>query len=203
MTRPQAAKYALWAALALPALVWLNQARAFDPYDWEELLHPTGELSARLLILALALTPLVMLLPRVQPLRWLLRHRRAFGVAAFGYAALHTGLYLGAMGNLDDILAEALAIGIWPGWAAFVLMIPLALTSNDAAMRAMKAGWKRLQRLAYPAAILTLVHWVFIHNNVEVALAHFAPLALLEGWRLTRRFRPQAVASPLHAPGKD
>lgn len=188
MTHPHVRKLALWLLLALPAIYWLNQARALDPYDWEELLHPTGELSARLLILALALTPLVMLLPRVQPLRWLLRHRRAFGVAAFGYAALHTALYLGAMGNLDDILAEALAIGIWPGWAAFALMIPLALTSNDAAMRALKAGWKRLQRLAYPVAVLTLVHWVFIHNNLTVALAHFAPLALLEAWRLARRF---------------
>jgi sulfoxide reductase heme-binding subunit YedZ len=58
-------------------------------------------------------------------------------------------------------------------------------------MRALKAGWKRLQRLAYPAAVLTLVHWLFIHNNRWVALAHFAPLALLELWRLSRRFTPR------------
>lgn len=188
MTRAQTQKLLLWAVLALPAALWLVQASRMDPYDWEELLHPTGELSARLLILALALTPLVQLFPNAKPLRWMIRHRRAVGVAAFGYAALHTGLYLGAMGNLDDVLAEALAIGIWPGWAAFALMLPLALTSNDWSMRALKSGWKRLQRLAYPAAVLTLVHWVFIHNNTTVALAHFAPLALLELWRLSRRF---------------
>ena len=188
MTRAQTRKLALWAVLAIPAVLWFVQAGGMDPYDWEELLHPTGELSARLLIVALALTPLVQLLPSAQPLRWLIRHRRTIGVAAFGYAALHTGLYLGAMGNLADILAEALAIGIWPGWAALALMLPLALTSNDAAMRALGAGWKRLQRLAYPAAVLTLVHWLFIHNNRWVALAHFAPLALLELWRLSRRF---------------
>ena len=191
MTRPQLQKFALWAVLAIPAALWLAQASRMDPYDWEELLHPSGELSARLLIVALALTPLVQLFPDAGPLRWLIRHRRAIGVAAFGYAALHTGLYIGAMGNLDDILAEALAIGIWPGWAAFALMLPLALTSNDRSMRAMKAGWKRLQRLAYPAAVLTLVHWLFIHNNRWVALAHFAPLALLELWRLSRRFTPR------------
>jgi sulfoxide reductase heme-binding subunit YedZ len=191
VTRPQALKLALWAALAVPALIWLAQARGMDPYDWEELLHPTGELSARLLIVALALTPLVQLLPGVGLLRWLVRHRRAIGVAAFGYAALHTALYLGAMGNLDDVLAEALAIGIWPGWAAFALMLPLAFTSNDAAMRWLKAGWKRLQRLAYPAAVLTLVHWIFIHNNIWVALAHFAPLAALQAWRLTRSLTPR------------
>jgi sulfoxide reductase heme-binding subunit YedZ len=48
-----------------------------------------------------------------------------------------------------------------------------------------------VQRLAYPAAVLTLVHWVFIHNNVVVALAHFLPLAALEAWRIGRRFTPQ------------
>ncbi len=191
MTRPQIHKRLLWSLLAIPAVLWLAQASRLDPHDWEALLHPTGELSARLLIVALALTPLVQIVPQAKPLRWLIRHRRALGVAAFGYAALHTGLYLGAMGNLDDILAEALAIGIWPGWAAFALMLPLALTSNDAAMRALGAGWKRLQRLAYPAAVLTLVHWVFIHNNTAVAFAHFAPLALLELWRLARRFTPR------------
>jgi sulfoxide reductase heme-binding subunit YedZ len=191
VTRAQTQKLLLWAALAIPAALWLAQASRMDSYDWEELLHPTGELSARLLIIALALTPLIQLFPNATPLRWLIRHRRAIGVAAFGYAALHTALYLGAMGNLDDVLAEALAIGIWPGWAALALMLPLALTSNDWSMRALKAGWKRLQRLAYPAAVLTLVHWVFIHNNRWVALAHFAPLALLELWRLSRRFTPR------------
>jgi sulfoxide reductase heme-binding subunit YedZ len=186
MDRSRASKFALWAALAVPAMLWTAEARALDPLDWEALLHPTGELAARLLIVALALTPLSRLLPRARPLRWLLAQRRAFGLAAFGYALLHTLFYLGAMGSLDDILAEALAIGIWPGWAALFLMLPLALTSSDAAMRAMKGGWKRLQRLAYPAALLTLVHWMFIHNNPEVALLHFAPLAVLQGWRLAQ-----------------
>jgi sulfoxide reductase heme-binding subunit YedZ len=191
VTRPQIHKLLLWGLLAIPAALGLAQASRLDPYDWEDLLHPTGELSARLLIVALALTPLVQLFPNAGPLRWLIRHRRAFGVAAFGYAALHTAFYVGAMGNLDDIRAEALAIGIWPGWAALAVMLPLALTSNDAAMRALRAGWKRLQRLAYPAAVLTLVHWLFIHNNRWTALAHFAPLALLELWRLSRRFTPR------------
>ncbi|MGL6043134.1 MAG: ferric reductase-like transmembrane domain-containing protein [Sandaracinobacteroides sp.] len=181
-------KYALWAALTVPACIWLGQASLVNPADWEELLHPTGELSALLLIAALALTPLLQLFPASAVLRWLVRNRRALGVAAFGYAALHTALYIGALGNLEDILAEALAIGIWPGWAALALMLPLAATSTDAAMRRLKSGWKRLQRLAYPAAMLTLVHWIFIHNNTLVALAHFAPLACLEAWRITRRF---------------
>ena len=59
------------------------------------------------------------------------------------------------------------------------LMVPLAITSNDAAVRALRAGWKTLQRLAYPAAVLVLIHWIFIHNNLGPALLHFAPLMLL------------------------
>ncbi|MGL6043941.1 MAG: hypothetical protein ACRC1J_08460, partial [Sandaracinobacteroides sp.] len=90
-------KYALWAALAVPACIWLGQASLLDPADWEELLHPTGELSARLLIAALVLTPLLQLFPASAVLRWLVRNRRALGVAAFGYAVLHTALYIGAL----------------------------------------------------------------------------------------------------------
>lgn len=181
-------KLLLWALLSIPALLMIG--RAFDPAIYfEDLLHPSGEWSARLIILALMLTPLSMLLPRAAWVRWLLRRRRAFGVGAFGYALLHLLFYLLEMGTLESILAEIGALGIWTGWAAFLLMTPLALTSNDAAMRALKAGWKRLQRLAYPAAILTLVHWIFVHDNLVPALLNFAPLAALELWRLTRSLR--------------
>jgi sulfoxide reductase heme-binding subunit YedZ len=72
-----------------------------------------------------------------------------------------------------------------------LLFVPLALTSNDASMRALKAGWKRLQRLVYPAALLVLVHWIFIHNNLGPALVHFVPLALLVAARF---FLPRTSA---------
>ncbi|WP_448584872.1 ferric reductase-like transmembrane domain-containing protein [Thermaurantiacus sp.] len=176
----------LWLLLALPALVWSWQAAGLAAADLEELLPPTGELSARLLIVALAVTPLARLFPGRGWTGWLVRHRRALGVAAFGYAALHTLFYLIAVGTWDAIAAEAGAIGIWPGWAALALMAPLALTSNDAAMRALRAGWKRLHRLAYPAAGFALLHWIFVHNGLVPALLHAAPLAVLEAWRVVR-----------------
>ncbi len=175
----------LWALLSIPALLMI--LRAFDPdIYFEDLLHPSGEWSARLIIAALMLTPLSMLLPRQGWVKWLLRRRRALGVAAFGYALLHLLFYLLEMATLASILAEIGALGIWTGWVAFLLMVPLALTSNDAAMRALKAGWKRLQRLAYPAALLTLVHWMFVHDNAVSALGNFAPLAALWLWRIAR-----------------
>ena len=177
-----------WLVLSVPAVPMIAAAMQPDA-AYEELLHPTGEWSARLLILALMLTPLAGLLPRARPVRWLLARRRAIGVAAFAYALLHLVLYVVEMGTLGDILAELGALGIWTGWAAFALMLPLALTSNDAAMRTLKAGWKRLQRLAYPAAVLTVVHWAFVHDGVAGALANSAPLIVLQLLRLGRRFR--------------
>ena len=76
-----------------------------------------------------------------------------------------------------------------------VLLVPLALTSSDAAMHALGRNWKRVQRLAYPAAVLTLVHWLAIHDGVLVALLHFAPLALLELIRVYRRRIPATATA--------
>lgn len=178
-----------WLLVALPALAMLN-ALASGATDLSDLLHPTGETSARLMIAAMTIAPLIAVIGAQGWLRWLLARRRALGVAAFGYALLHLIFYVIDMGTLDDMLAEFAAPGIWTGWVAFVLMIPLALSSNDASMRALRAGWKKLQRLAYPAALFSLAHWIFVHNNLGIALAHFAPLAIV----LVLRFfvsRPQ------------
>jgi methionine sulfoxide reductase heme-binding subunit len=183
-------RWFLWALLALPALAMLSgYARGeIDPAD---LLHPTGEFSARFMIVAMAIAPLIAVIGTRHWLQWLAARRRWLGVAAFSYAVLHLIFYLIDMGNLADILAEIGALGIWTGWAAMLLMLPLALTSNDAAMRALKSAWKRVQRLAWPAALLTLVHWIFVHNNIGPALVHFAPLALLFLLRLFRISLPQ------------
>ena len=188
-------RYVLWLLLALPAMVWLSRASGMDAVDLEDLLHPTGELSARLLIAALAITPLAVILPGNRVIGWLRRQRRAIGLAAFGYGALHLVFYLIAMGTLVDVVAELGATGIWTGWLALALLVPLALTSTNAAMHALGRNWKRVQRLAYPAAILTLVHWLAIHDGVAVALAHFVPLAVLEAIRISRRRSPLAATA--------
>lgn len=186
-------KYLLWMLLAVPALLF---ARTYITADiWPgDLLHPTGEMSARLIIFALMLTPLSLLFKGQGWIRWLVRHRRAFGVAAFGYALLHLLFYVRDMETVENMLAEAGALGIWTGWVSFLLLLPLALTSNQASMRLLKAGWKRLQRLAYPAALLTLAHWMFVHDDTMAALLHFAPLAALEFYRIVHHARARSWA---------
>jgi sulfoxide reductase heme-binding subunit YedZ len=183
---------AFWLLLAVPALLalfgwWQGRIDSMD------MLHPTGEWSARLMIIAMMIGPLVSLFgPRFWT-NWLLARRRYLGVGAFLYAMLHLLFYIIDMGNVDDMLAEFRAPGIWTGWAAMAIMVPLAATSNDAAMRALRAGWKRLQRLVYVAALLTLLHWMWVHNSYTGAVVHFAPLALL--W-IARFAKPFLNTSP-------
>jgi sulfoxide reductase heme-binding subunit YedZ len=179
-------RFSLWALLALPAVAMLsNYGRG--SVEALDLLHPSGELSARLMIIAIAISPLISLFGSRKWLQWMAVRRRAFGVAAFAYAVLHLVFYIINMGNVADMVAEALAPGIWTGWAAFILMMVPAVLSNDPSMRALKAQWKRLQRLVYPAAVLTLLHWIWVHNNLGPALVHFIPLALIVA---LRAFKP-------------
>ena len=187
MKRVGADKGVLWAVLAVPAALALHRY-ATAPGIWPgDLLHPTGEWSARFIIFALMLTPLSQLLPASRAVKWLVRHRRAFGVAAFAYAVLHLIFYVLDMETVAAMLAEIGAPAIWTGWLALLCMAAPAAASSDAAMRLLRRNWKRVQRLAYPAAILTLVHWLLIHDGKVSALVHFAPLILLQALRLARQ----------------
>ena len=90
------------------------------------------------------------------------------------------------MGSLEAILGEFLALGIWTGWLAMAIFVPLALTSTDSAVRRLGVNWKRLQQSVYVAAVATLLHWIFVHNNLGPAMVHFLPLAALEAYRIFR-----------------
>lgn len=196
-----ASRLFIWGLLALPSVPMILAVLSGQPGPdgrpvTEMLLHPTGEFSARFMIIAMILTPLRMMFPGSGFWRWMMQRRRYFGVAAFAYAAFHTVLYLVDMGSLRAILGEFLALGIWTGWLALFVFVPLAVTSNDWSVRRMGAAWKRLQRWVYLAAVATLLHWIFVHNNLGPALVHFLPLAGLEAYRIWKnrtRGRPQAA----------
>ena len=188
-------KYILWIVLSIPAIGMLIGYFSGNASS-EKLLHPTGEFSARFMIIALLATPLLVFFRRfgwsLKVPQWLVRYRRAFGVAAFTYALLHTVFYLIDNGVLADILSELKSADIWTGWLAFIIFIPLAITSNDRSQRRLKTAWKQLQRWVYPAAVLTLLHWIFIHNEFGPALVHFLPLAVLELFRVYCHYKPSS-----------
>jgi sulfoxide reductase heme-binding subunit YedZ len=181
----------LWMLLSLPALLLLAGLRQPEA-DLDRLTAESGEWAARFLVAALMVTPLVRLAPALGGLR---RHRRAIGLAAFGTSLVHLGFYLASMEALDLVLAEIGAPGIWTGWLALLLLVPLALTSHDAAMRWLGRNWQRLQRLAYPAAILTLAHMALVHDGLGDALILGVPLLLLQLTRLLPRSTLRKVPS--------
>ncbi|MCP3970248.1 MAG: iron reductase [Rhodobacteraceae bacterium] len=179
--------YWLWALLSLPALGILNGAvTSTNPRVLHILVHPIGEFAARFMIIAMLATPLMLLFKGWRGPCWLKRNRRYFGVAAFGYAALHTLFYLMDKATLERVLSEATRLDIWTGWLAFAIFIPLAVTSMDWFVRRMGPAWKTLQRWTYPAAVLTLIHWAALDRweHPTAAIVHFAPLALLEAYRI-------------------
>ena len=176
-------RYFLWAILALPSIGFVS-GLAGGGASAHQLLHPTGEFATRFMIIAMLATPLRLLFPTKKWTMWFIQNRRYFGVAAFMYALFHTVLYVVDMGSLQAMLDEFFKLGIWTGWVAFFIFIPLAITSNDASVKALRQKWKPLQRWVYPAAVLTLVHWIFVENNVGPAMVHFVPLALLEIYRV-------------------
>ena len=176
-------RYFIWALLALPSIPMVV-ALSGDANAVHRLLHPTGEFAARFMIIAMIITPFRMMFPKAKFWMWMMRRRRYFGVAAFGYAAFHTALYIVDVGSLQKMLAEFWELGIWTGWIAFVIFVPLAITSNDTSQRILLGWWKPLQQWVYAAAVLTLLHWMFVHNQFGPALVHFIPLAGLEAYRV-------------------
>jgi sulfoxide reductase heme-binding subunit YedZ len=148
-----------WCLLALPALVILG-GYARDTLSYGEVIHASGEWSARFLLLTLAATPASLLFPTARFAQGWLARRRHLGVATFLYALLHTLVYVARKADIGLILHEGSDIELWTGWLALVLFGLLALTSNDASLRALKAGWKKLHRLVYAGALLTFAHWL-------------------------------------------
>tara|TARA_R110002012_G_scaffold320887_1_gene546663 strand:- start:300289 stop:300906 length:618 start_codon:yes stop_codon:yes gene_type:complete len=82
--------------------------------------------------------------------------------------------------------AEIANFYIWTGWLAFLIFVPLAITSTDGWIRRLGSRWKTLQRFVYGAAVLTLLHWASLHDwgGVAPMLVHFGPLGALEAYRV-------------------
>jgi sulfoxide reductase heme-binding subunit YedZ len=187
---PTLPRLLFWLLLSLPAIgMALGLARGRVP--GMDLLPPSGETAARLLVLALLPGPLAGAFGAGRFLRGWLALRRNLGVAAFAYGLLHLLFYLADMGAVAPVLDELGLPSIWTGWLALVAMVPPAALSFDAALR--RLGWRRwkaAQRLVYAAALLTLAHWLLLDWKWQPPLAHAAPLVIAWALLWLRRRRP-------------
>lgn len=190
--------YATWFWLTLPSLLWLwSFLEGGRPDMAGDVVNPTGALSAFLLIFALSASPLQRLTHGRWGSIWLVRNRRYLGVASFGYGALHTFFYLASKPSLSAAIEEISKIYIWTGWASLFLMVPLALTSNNTSVKRLRKRWKPLQRLAYPAALIGLLHIVSLHDweNPWEPLLIATPLIMLQIWRAFRNLKDSGLRS--------
>ncbi|MGY4516457.1 sulfoxide reductase heme-binding subunit YedZ [Lysobacter sp. HA18] len=155
--------------------------------------HFLGLWAIRFLMITLAVTPLRQLTGKAV----LLRFRRMLGLYTFFYATLHFAAWM-----ILDLRLDASQIGaaiakkpfITVGFAAWLLLVPLAATSFQRAMRALGRRWGQLHRAIYVIAILAVLHfWWLVKSDIREPALYAAIAALLFGWRLWKRLKP---ASP-------
>lgn len=194
-----ALKAVLFTACLVPAarLAWLAWRDGLGANPIEAVTRSTGWWTLALLAVTLAVTPLRRLLGAP----WLLRLRRMLGLFAFGYAALHftTYLWLDQFFDLAEIARDVVKRPfITVGFAAFVLLLPLAATSTNAMVRRLGARrWQRLHRAVYVIAVLGVLHywWLVKKDVTEPALFALLVGALLAA-RLWWRWRAPVRSGP-------
>lgn len=197
-------------ALALAPAAWLAwQIRSelllgsgglgADPVA--EIEHFLGLWALRMLMLALAVTPLRQLTGKAV----LLRFRRLLGLYVFFYATLHFAAWV-VLDLRWDWSQIGAAIAKKPyvtvGFAAWLLLLPMAATSYQRAMRALGRRWGQLHRAVYAIAVLAVLHfWWLVKSDVREPALYAAIAALLLGWRVWKRLRPPATPRRTAAAG--
>jgi len=207
MLKSRWTKIALFTALVGPLayLAWRfwNQDLTANPTEF--LQHQTGDWAIRLIVATLAVTPLRKLLH----LPDLIRYRRMIGLFAFFYASLHfvTYLWFDKLFHFDEILKD---VGKRPfitaGFAAFVSMLPLAITSTRGWIRRLGGKrWQLLHRLVYLTGVAAVVHYYWlVKSDVRSPLLYAGLVGVLLAYRLAAALvarnsvpaRPRRMAEP-------
>ncbi len=166
------------ALLPLAWLLWAYWQGLFMIDPVREITTRTGKIALILLILSLACTPA----HTIFGFRQALRLRRPLGLYACMYAGLHFLIFVGLDYGFDldlialDILDQRYVL---VGFAAGLLLLPLAITSTRGWQKRLGKNWRRLHRLVYLAAILAIVHFAWLVKDIREPLPYGAVLALL------------------------
>lgn len=172
----------LLGVLPAPWLFYLGLTGGLGVEPIKALEHEYGELALQLLILTLAISPLRRLLGLN-----LMKFRRAIGLLCFFFVLCHLLVWLvldiQILGQILTDIAKRPYITI--GMGAFVLMLPLALTSNNLSVRKLGRAWSRLHRLTYAAAVLGAVHFLMLVKGFQIEpLVYFGIVLFLLALRV-------------------
>jgi sulfoxide reductase heme-binding subunit YedZ len=169
----------------LGVLIWkaFHDGLGANPTEFIE--HATGDWVLRFLVITLAISPLRKILGLLQ----LIRYRRMLGLFAFFYACLHFSTYLALdqLLNLREVWKDVMKRPyITAGFAGFVLMIPLAITSTAGWIRRLGGRrWQMLHRLIYLSAVAGVIHYYWqVKSDVHIPLEYATFIAILLCWRL-------------------
>ena len=200
-------KVFVFCALLAPSLL-IAYAIIFDPLSLganpaESILHQTGDWVIYSLLLTLTVTPI----RRLTKWNDIIKLRRMLGLFSFYYVCLHFLSYLGfdRLFDLSDMAREiAKRPFILVGFLAFVLMIPLAVTSTRGwVLRLGGKMWARLHKLVYPIAILGIIHyWWLVKRDIFWPLLLGLVLSALLVYRLSSALRPQSRRRGVRAASK-
>lgn len=190
MVMPMAFMKALVFVACLIPLGYIGWAFSMDQLGAnpiEEVIHQTGDWTLRFLLITLSLTPLRSLTGSG---KWL-QFRRMIGLYAFFYATLHLLSYvvLDQFFDWPEILKDIIKHPyITVGFLAWLLMIPLAVTSTKGMMKRLGRRWKQLHRLVYVIAILGIIHFTWlVKADYQEPLIYGLILSLLLGLRWFKR----------------
>jgi len=160
----------------------------------ETITRSTGWWTLFLLMATLGVTPL----RRWFAANWLLKLRRMLGLFAFFYASVHfmTFVWFDHWFDVAEILKDVVKRPfVTVGFAAYLLLLPLAMTSTDRMVRRLGRNWQRLHRLVYLIAILGVVHfWWLVKRDITEPLMFALALVVLLGIRLAWRVREARIA---------
>ena len=168
--------------IPVPVLLYMGMTGGLGREPVKALEHELGESALQLVITGWRIAPLRRLFGVN-----LLKFRRTFGLLAFTYVVLHLLVWAVLdVQTLDRVWADIVKRPyITIGMAAFLLMIPLAVTSNNASMRAMGAMWRRLHLLTYPVAVLAAVHFIWLSKGFQLEpLVYLGVILVLLALRL-------------------
>ncbi|EUJ10474.1 putative membrane protein [Methylophilaceae bacterium 11] len=180
------AKCLIWVFAFIPILrlVWLgvNDDLTANPVEFVE--RSTGTWALVFLLLSLSMTPIRLLTKQV----WQIQLRRLLGLWMFAYACLHITTYVWLDYGFvwadiaKDIIKHPYVI---VGFTAYLLTIPLALTSNSAMIKRLKSKWKTLHQAVYLISILVILHfWWLVKKDVTEPFYYAAVLCILLGIRV-------------------
>lgn len=182
-------------ALPAPYLLFLGLTGGLGVEPIKALEHELGKIALQLLIAGLAITPL-----RQHVGVNLLKFRRGFGLLTFYYVCLHLLVWLvldvQVLGQIwaDIIKRPYVTIGM----AAFVLMVPLAVTSNNWSLRRLGAKWRVLHKAVYAIAILGGVHFIWLTKGFQIEPLIY--MAAILGLLALRVFGRHAAGGKRRAP---